>query len=70
MPQNTQNLVIGNLIGCTLGLLAKLKSVKEGKIHETLEIKLKVKTEFNESSKVLNRDQRNIVNTNSWKLVA
>ena len=52
-----------------LRTLAKHKSVKEGKIHETLEIKLKVKTEFNESSKVLNRDQRNIVNTNSWKLV-
>ena len=40
----------------------------ERKIRESLEINnLEAKAEYEKSMKVLNRDQGNIVNTNSWK---
>ena len=53
VPQNT-----GNLVN-----LAKLKNLRERNIREFLEINnLEVKTESDGSSKVLSRDQENIVN--------
>ena len=48
--------------------LAKLSNIHERKIGESLEINnLETKAECDKSIKVLNRDQGNIVNTNSWK---
>ena len=48
--------------------LAKLSNIHKRKIRESLEINnLKTKVEYVKSIKVLNRDQGNIVNTNSWK---
>ena len=51
-----------------LKILAKLKSLQERKIRESLEINnLEEKTEFDDTLKVSNRNSGNIVNTNSWK---
>ena len=48
--------------------LAKLSNIHKRKIRESLEIKnLETKAEYDISIKVLDRDQGNIVNTNSWK---
>ena len=48
--------------------LAKLSNIHKRKIRESLQINnLETKTEYDRSIKVLNRDQGNIVNTNSWK---
>ena len=51
-----------------LKILAKLKSLQERKIRESLEINnLEEKTEFDDTLNVSNRNSGNIVNTNSWK---
>ena len=48
--------------------LAKLKGLRERKIRDSLEINnLEVKTEFDDTFKVSNRNLGNIVNTNSRK---
>ena len=50
--------------------LAKLSNIHKLKIGEPLEIKnSEMKAEHDKSNKVLNRDQGNIVNKNSWKLL-
>ena len=48
--------------------LAKLSNIHKRKIRESLEINnLETNSEYGTSIKVLNRDEYNIVNTNSWK---
>ena len=48
-----------NLIGST----QKEKNYRKRKIREALEIK---KTKFNKKIKVLNKDEGNLVKTNTW----
>ena len=55
----------GGLIGTKL---AKLSNMHERKLRESLQINnIEAKAEYDKSIKVLNSDQINIVNTNSWK---
>ena len=62
---NIPKVIMGGLIS---KMLAKLSNMHERKIGESLEINnLETKAEYDKSTKVLNSDQINIVNTNSWK---
>ena len=62
---NIPKVIMGGLIGT---MLAKLSNMHERKIRESLQINnLETKAEYDKSIKVLNSDQINIVNTNSWK---
>ena len=62
---NIPKVIMGGLIGTKL---AKLSNMHERKLRESLQINnIEAKAEYDKSIKVLNSDQINIVNTNSWK---